>query len=150
VTQDVLTKLASKLRTFRYDSTLSFRAYTKTLTHYAWCDFIESRKRPGARGAGNDEVIDLLDVVEAREDLHERLADAFDREVLETAIERIRERVEERTWEAFRLTAMEGLSGAEVAERVSMGVATVFKAKSKVQRMLREEIRRIEQDMSYR
>ena len=36
------------------------------------------------------------------------------------------------------------MSGAAVAERLGMKVATVFKAKSKVQRMLREEIGRLE------
>src|SRR5437762_2576102 len=45
VTQTVLAKLAEKMRTFTYDPARSFRAYLKTLTHYAWCDFLESRKR---------------------------------------------------------------------------------------------------------
>ena len=39
---------------------------------------------------------------------------------------------------------MEGLSGAEAAARLSMKVATVFKAKSKVQQMLQEEVGRTE------
>jgi RNA polymerase sigma factor (sigma-70 family) len=144
VTQDVLTKLASKLRSFRYDPSLSFRAYIKTLTHYAWCDFIEARRRRGAVGW------EELDEVVARDDLQEQLADAFDRELLEAAMDRVRVRVEPRTWEAFRLTALEGLAGARAAEQVGMEVATVFKAKSKVQRMLREEVRQIEQGMADR
>ena len=48
------------------------------------------------------------------------------------------------TWEAFRLTTQEGLSGAEVATRLGMQVATVFVAKSKVQKMLQEEIGKLE------
>lgn len=52
---------------------------------------------------------------------------------------------EPNTWEAFRLTALAGVSGAEAAGRLGMKVATVFVAKSEVQRMLREEIAKLEQ-----
>jgi RNA polymerase sigma-70 factor (ECF subfamily) len=42
------------------------------------------------------------------------------------------------------LTAFEGMHGTAVADRLHIKVATVFKAKSKVQRMLQEEVRRLE------
>jgi len=81
----------------------------------------------------------LLQSVEARDDLVQRLAADYDQELLQEAMVRVKERVEPHTWEAFRLTALEGLSGAEAAERLGLKVPTVFKAKSKVQQMLREE-----------
>jgi RNA polymerase sigma factor (sigma-70 family) len=150
VTQNVLVKLAAKLRTFRYDPSRSFRAYAKTLAHYAWCDYLESRAQPGAAGTGELEMIGQLDQVAARDELQERLSEAFDREILEAAMARVRSRVEARTWEAFRLTALEGLSGAETAERVGMGIAAAFKAKSKVQRMLREDVKRVQEELVQR
>lgn len=52
VTQAVLVKLVEKMRTFSYDPARSFRAYLKTLACYAWCDFVEACKRPGA-GSGD-------------------------------------------------------------------------------------------------
>jgi RNA polymerase sigma-70 factor (ECF subfamily) len=143
VTQTVLLKLAEKMRTFRYDASRSFRAYLKTLTHYAWCDFLEGQKRPGA-GSGESGVRALLEAVEARDDLAGLLEAELDRELLEEAMARVRLRVEARTWDAFRLTALEGLSGAEAAGRVGMEVATVFKAKSKVQKMLQDEVRKLD------
>jgi RNA polymerase sigma-70 factor (ECF subfamily) len=144
VTQTVLVKLTEKLRTFCYDPARSFRAYLKTLTHYAWCDFLELHNPPGA-GTGDSAMLHTLGAVEARDDLVQRLNAAFDQELLEEASERVPQRVEPHTWEAFRLTAVEGLSGAEVAARLSMKVATVFKARSKVQQMLQEEIARREE-----
>ena len=144
VTQAVLVKLAEKMRTFAYDPARSFRAYLKTLARYAWCDFLEARKRAGA-GAGDTDVLKLLEGVEGGEDLAQRLGEQFDQEVLEEAQARIRQRVEPHTWEAFRLTALEGMSGAEAASRLGMKVATVFKAKSKVQQMLKEEVARLEE-----
>ncbi|CEF49321.1 unnamed protein product [uncultured bacterium] len=144
VTQTVLVKLADKMRTFTYDPSRRFRAYLKTLTNYALCDFLESRKRPGA-AAGGSVALEILQTVEAREDLVQQLHSAFDQELLEEAMERVQARVEPHTWEAFRLTAIEGLTGAAVAEQLNMKVATVFKARSKVQQMLQEEVRSLDE-----
>lgn len=145
VTQEVLARLASRLRSFEYDASRSFRSYVKTVAHFAWLDLIESRKKPGAGGSGDSVVLERLHAVAARDDLQARLADAFDAEILEEATARVRLRIEPRTWEAFHLTTAEDLSGAEASERLGMAVAAVFKAKSKVQKMLREEIQRLEQ-----
>jgi RNA polymerase sigma-70 factor (ECF subfamily) len=142
VTQVVLSRLAGKLRTFAYDPARSFRAYLKTMAYYAWCDLHEARKAPGT-GSGDSAIVDLLQAVEARDDLVDHLKEEFDREVLEEAMARVRARVEPHTWEAFSLTALEGQPSAVVAERLGMKVATVYQAKSKVQRMLQTEVARL-------
>ena len=144
VTQTVLMKLAEKMRTFQYDPARSFRAYLKTLTHYAWCDFLEARKRGGS-GSGDSLVLEVLQNIEARDDLVEHLNAQFDQEILEEAMARVQERVEPRTWQAFRLTALDGLSGADAATQLQMKVATVFKARSKVQQMLQDEVRQLDE-----
>jgi RNA polymerase sigma-70 factor (ECF subfamily) len=143
VTQTVLVRLAATLRTFAYDASGSFRAWLKTLARHAWHDLVSDRRRAGA-AAGGDLGGDVLQTAAARDDLGERLAEAFDLELLELATARVRGQVEERTWEAFRLTALEGLPGAEAAARLGMAVANVFKAKSNVQKRLREEIALLE------
>ncbi len=140
VTQNVLLEVARKMKTFVYDPKRSFRAWLKTLTHAAWCDWVERRQKPG-QGSGDSQVIALLHTVEARDDLLCRLEEQYDAELLEAAIAQVRLRVEPHTWEAFRLLAFEDLSGAEAAARLGMKVGTVFVARSKVQKMLREQIR---------
>lgn len=142
VTQMVLAKLAVKMRTFDYDPSLSFRGWLHTLTQHAWSDFVSGRRR--ARLETGEHASDRLDGELARDDLIGRLDEQFDRELLAEASVRVRLRVEPRTWQAFQLTAIERLSGAEAAERLAINVATVFRARSKVQRMLREEIRKLE------
>jgi RNA polymerase sigma factor (sigma-70 family) len=145
VTQNVLLKLADKMRTFIYDHSRSFRGWLRTLTHHAWSDYLESRARPG-QGSGDSQVADMLNSVEARDELVRQLESEFDREVLEEAMTRIRLRVAPQTWEAFRLTALEGLSGAEAAERIPMQVAQVYVAKRRVQKMLSAEVVKLEGD----
>ncbi len=46
----------------------------------------------------------------------------------------------ESTWQAFWLIAIEGLAGAEVAERLGMSVGAVYTAKSRVLSLLRREL----------
>ena len=132
------------MRTFARDPARSFRAYLRSLARYAWCDFLEASKQPGGGGGGSD-VLALLDRVEAGDDLEQRLSDQFDQELLAEAQAQVRQRVEGPTWEAFRLTALEGASGADAAARLGLTVAGVYKAKSRVQQMLQEEVARLEQ-----
>jgi RNA polymerase sigma factor (sigma-70 family) len=143
VTQAVLATLCIKMRTFIYDPSLSFRGWLRTLTHHTWSDLLVRRRLIVASG-GRGEGAEWLESIEARDDLIVLLNEQFDHELLEEAIVRVRLRVEPHTWEAFRLTAFEGMHGTAVADRLHIKVATVFKAKSKVQRMLQEEVRRLE------
>jgi DNA-directed RNA polymerase specialized sigma24 family protein len=143
VTQAVLASLCIKMKTFTYDPGLSFRGWLRTLTHHMWSDLVARRRLILASG-GHGEGAEWLESIEARDDLMGLLNEQFDHELLDEAIVRVRLRVEPHTWEAFRLTAFEGLAGTAVADRLRIKVATVFKAKSKVQRMLRDEIRRLE------
>src|SRR5262249_50937715 len=116
VTQTVLLKLAAKLRDFAYDPSRSFRSWLKTLTHHAWYDLQKAQQRPG-RGSGDSEVQDLLGNVEARDDLVKDLEAECERQLLAEALPRVRERGAPPTWEAFRLTVLEGLAGAGARRR---------------------------------
>jgi RNA polymerase sigma-70 factor (ECF subfamily) len=144
VSQQVLTLLAAKLRNFTYDPKRRFRAWLKTLARHALSDFMAARRR-NIDGSGDSAILQALNSVEARADLQDRLQKAFDLELLETASQRVRERVAAQTWAAFQLTAIDGLSGAEAAARLGMAVGLVFKARSNVQKLLREEVRRLGQ-----
>jgi RNA polymerase sigma-70 factor (ECF subfamily) len=143
LTQQVLLKLAQKMQTFSYDPAKSFRAWLKTVTHHAWRDFVESRARPGA-GTGDTRTLEHLHTIQAGETLADELDEEFARELLDEAMARVRLRVQPHTWQAFHLLAVEGRSGAEAAEQLGMKVATVFVARSKVQKMLQAEVRRLE------
>jgi RNA polymerase sigma-70 factor (ECF subfamily) len=143
LTQDILVKLTQKLHTFAYDPSRSFRGWLKTVAHHAWRDFNDSRRHVH-RAGGDSQVQELILTLGAREDLARKLEEAFDLELLEAAKVRVRLRVAPHTWEAFRLMALDGLPVAEVAAKVDMQVAMVYVAKSKVQKMLQEEIGKLE------
>jgi RNA polymerase sigma-70 factor (ECF subfamily) len=141
VTQQVLLKLATKLPCFQYDPDKSFRAWLRTLTHHAWADFVTGRD-DGA--SGHPATWAVLATAEAREDLLRRIEEEFDLELLEQAMAVVREKVEPATWEAFRLTALEGISGADAARRLGKQVATVYVLRSNVQKLLQGAIADLE------
>ena len=144
VTQEVLTQLVQKLRTFAYDPRKgSFRGWLKTVTHHAWCDYLESRQRAGVTGE-NKEVLQCMESLEAREDLLKTLADTFDLEVFAEAQARVQLQVTPRDWKIFESLALEGRPGPAVAKELGMTVTAVLMAKSRVQKKLRQEIRRLD------
>ena len=143
VTQMILARLSNKMQEFAYDPTRSFRGWLMTVAHNVWSDFVTDRRRAGLT-IGDTTVIELLNSVEVGDDLTRQLDEECQRDLLENAMLRVRQRVEARTWDAFRLLALEGRSGAETATQLGMKVATVFVARSKVQRMILEEARKLD------
>jgi RNA polymerase sigma-70 factor (ECF subfamily) len=145
----VLLKLARELPRFRYDAGGTFRGWLRTVVDHAVQDLLRKRSQtPGARGSGDSAVHEALrqlaadgidTLVQELDQRHER-----DRQLLHRGLERVRPRVEPHTWDAFRLTALEGRPGAEVAALLGMKVTAVHMAKSRVCRMLREEVARLE------
>jgi RNA polymerase sigma-70 factor (ECF subfamily) len=89
-------------------------------------------------------VLGLLGTTAARDDLAGGLEEQLDRELLEEAGCRVRLRVAPATWDAFRLTAVEGLSGQEAARRTGLSVGQVYVARHRVERLLREEVQKLE------
>jgi RNA polymerase sigma-70 factor (ECF subfamily) len=138
VTQTVLLKLLQAMQTFRYDPALRFRAWLKTVTHHTWQDLVRSRRELAA--GGRPAADDPLQTLSARDDLAARLEDEYQQELVQRALERVRPRVQPQTWDAFRLTAFDGLSGAEVARRLGMPVTSVYKARSNVRILLEAEV----------
>src|SRR5205085_1588342 len=138
VTQNVLLKLAARMRTFEYDPARSFRAWLRTVTQSVVSDFLSGRARTDLRPPGE------LECAAASTGLLADLEEEFDRELLEEAMARVQMRVAPHRWDAFRLTTLEGLSGSEVGARLHMPVATVFTAKSKIHRLIQQELQRLE------
>jgi RNA polymerase sigma-70 factor (ECF subfamily) len=143
VTQHVLVQLLSKMKEFVYDPSRSFRAWLKTVTHHAWQNLIVSRRHKQPAGGDGDAWERLL-ALPARDDLIGRLEQEFDRELMEAALLRVRLRVAPHNWDAFRLTALEGVAAADAGRLLGMKVANVYAARSSVQRLVREEVEKLD------
>ena len=142
VTQNVLLTLAQQMRRFVYDPSKSFRGWLRTIAHRSWCRFVEDRRRwpSGVTAAAFMELCSN----EARDDFLRRLEAEGEAELVELAKRSVRKRVNPRTWEAFRLSTEEDLSGAEVADLLKINVGTVFVSRGRVQKMIQEEVQRLD------
>lgn len=145
IAQDVLLQLSRQMTQFSYDRNGSFRAWLKTVTYRSWCDLLKKRSRQKDIASGDTQILDLLKSQEAEQDLTDRFDKEWRSELLELAMNIVQIRVQPRTWEAFRLTTQENRPGAEVAEKLDMKVGAVWVAKSKVLRMIRDEISQMQE-----
>ena len=139
VAQQVLLKLLGAMKKYRYDPAPGFRGWLKTVTHHAWLDFVGSRRRTPGQDGGR--LASIADSHDALADLEQQMESAFEQELLELAMRRVEQRVNPTTWEAFRLTHVENLPGAEAARRLDMPASQVFVAKHRVLKLLKEEVR---------
>jgi RNA polymerase sigma-70 factor (ECF subfamily) len=151
VSQAVLGTLAQKLPTFRYQpETGSFRSWLRTLVANAVRNFWRGRaRRPGEVGTGDSQVAELLHQAETSGSV-DSLADEMNRR-LETdrllavrAIELVKARIKEATWQAFALAELEGLPAPEVSERLGIPVAYVYVYKGRVCKLLRKTIEELQ------
>jgi RNA polymerase sigma factor (sigma-70 family) len=137
VAQQVLLKLLTAMKQFRSQEGSRFRGWLKTVTRNAWLDFVTSRQ---VSDPYPESINSLTDSSAAFDDLEQQMERAFEHELLELAMRRVEPRVKPATWEAFRLTAIDNLNGAEVARRLNMAVSNVFVHKHRVLKMLEEEV----------
>jgi len=139
VTQEVLVSLAKHLGTFEYDPNATFRGWLRRVAENSITDFYRAHRRTpeGEPGSG---LMETLENAEARQDLQQRLDAAFDLELFDRAKSRVMSRVDRDRWLAWELTAVEQLPGEEVSARLTMKLPTVYSNRSKVQKMISDEV----------
>lgn len=146
VAQEVLLVLVRQIRSFRYDPQRRFRSWLKTIVMRTCSRLRQSELRPEVNGTGGTLHARLLESVEARENLALLLERFADREVLELAVQRVKLRVQPTTWAAFERLAIERRPGLVVARELGLKLSWIYVARHKVQRMLREELDKLEEE----
>ncbi|MCD0457893.1 RNA polymerase sigma factor [Roseiconus lacunae] len=149
VTQNVLIKLVQVMRQSRYDPKQgSFRGWLKTVTNNAVKDVMRTWDKPG-KGTGDTVVHAKLSLMEDPKSM-DALNDCIDQEykniVLNEAKRRVRERVKDFTWRAYEMTAIQQKTPQEASAELGLKVGEVYVAKSRVIKMLREEIQKHEEN----
>ena len=141
--QNVLLEISRNMQIAQWRKEGRFRYWLKTIVYRAWCDLLKRLQRPGA-GSGDSQVIRLLQNVAARDDLLCRLEQMSQREMLELAMTEVKTRVQPHTFEAWRMMSMDGASGVETAAALSMNTGAVFVARSRVDQLMSDIVRRLD------
>lgn len=142
--QDVLRSVSSAIGRLDYDrSRGTFRGWLFTITRNKIFNFLDARRiRP--RASGDTSANRLLES-QPDENGEESWELEYQRRLASLAMDRIKKEFQENTWQAFWLTAVEGLQAAEVAKRVGISSGAIYVAKSRVLARLKEEVESLRQ-----
>ena len=142
VVQEVFTSVARSIGTFeRQRPEGSFRAWMATIARNHIRDhYRRANRRPDARG-GTDALQQWADLPDSA------LADgsscgsrSISGQMSRRLVELLQAEFEPHTWQAFWMTAFECRPAAEVAHELEMSLASVYQAKSRVLRRLRQRL----------
>jgi RNA polymerase sigma-70 factor (ECF subfamily) len=139
LTQEVLRAAVTALPQFRRDRPGdSFRGWLYGITRNALRRHFERAARAPRAAGGTDAQLRLQEVAGPEAETDAEGQD--DRNALfRRALELVRGQFEEKTWQAFWLTAIDGLTPDEVAPRLGLTPVAVRKYKSRVLQRLRSE-----------
>ncbi len=141
VFQEVFQAVAGHIDGFRRDHAGdTFRGWLRTIARNKIHDHFRRCGREPT-GAGGSDAQTRMSQVPAPMPLEEEDAERVaERRLFDRALESIRDEFEERTWQAFWLTAVDGGSAKDVATELGMSSGAVRVAKSRVLQRLREEL----------
>lgn len=138
--QDVFRSVATAIGQLDYDRKRgSFSGWLFTITRNKVFDFLSSRRgRPVA--AGDTATLEKLNSHADDSDGQETWELDYQRRLAALAMDRIKDEFQDKTWQAFRLTAVEGVGAAEVSQQLGLSAGAIYVAKSRVLARLKEEV----------
>lgn len=147
--QDVMRSVSTSIGRLDYDRNQgTFRGWLFTITRNKVFNFLSSRRiRP--QGSGDTTTNRMLDTQPDTNDGSETWEIEYQRRLASLAMERVKVEFQDSTWRAFWLTAVDGVSVAEVARQVGLSPGAIYVAKSRVLARLKEEVeamRALEED----
>lgn len=138
--QDVMRSVSKAIQRLDYDRRQGmFRGWLFTITRNKIFNHL-SAKRIRPQASGDENTNRLLESQPDGNDGSDDWEMEYQRRLAAMAMERIRSEFQENTWQAFRLTAIEGVAAAEAAKQVGMSPGAIYVAKSRVLARLKEEV----------
>ncbi|TWU18132.1 RNA polymerase sigma factor [Allorhodopirellula heiligendammensis] len=142
--QDVMRSVAMAINRLEYEKEKGgFRAWLFTITRNKLSTYFEKRNRLGPIGNDSGQYKLLGQVSGDDGDLEQQWELEFQRQLAAIAMESVKLKTETKTWMAFELTAMKGLSAEEAGDQIGMSKGAVYVARSRVTAKLRIEIERL-------
>ena len=143
VTQEVLIKLVRAMRNNAYNPERGrFRPWLKSVTANAVRDLMRSWSRHVQATGDTNMQIHFNNIQDPRvlAELSSEIEAQYQRELLSEAELRVKARIKEKTWQAYQLSMVEGLTPSEIAEKIDIPVGSVYVFKWRVIKQLRREV----------
>lgn len=142
--QQVLAAIAGAVgRWEKSDKSTRFRHWLRRIARNAIINAVT--RRPSDQATGSSSVQDLLSSEPARDDPNDVLVETeVRRELYLRAARIVRTDVNEETWQAFEMTVLKDMSGADAARELGKTIGTVYAARSRVMKRLRDAVVELE------
>jgi RNA polymerase sigma-70 factor (ECF subfamily) len=141
VIQEVFRAAFAALPDFRRDRPGdTFRGWLRVITRNMLALHFRRKGRSPSAAGGSDAFVRLQEVADPQVDLPEDDSRQQLQGLYVRALELVRAEFEERTWQMFWLTVVDGRAPADVATQFGVTPVAVRKAKSRVLQRLRAEI----------
>ncbi|MCI0361683.1 MAG: sigma-70 family RNA polymerase sigma factor [Planctomycetaceae bacterium] len=140
IVQDVFRSVSASIGRLDYDRHQgTFRGWLFTITRNKVFNFLSARRiRP--QGSGDTTTNRLLDSQPEVSDGSDVWELEYQRRLAAVAMDRIQKEFQASTWQAFWLTAVEGVGAPDVARQLRMSPGAIYVAKSRVLARLKEEV----------
>ena len=152
VVQDTVISVAKSIQGFVYDPALgSFKGWLMRVIQRRIRDvFRKKHYQVGDQKFPKEEALDTQMMAThpdaASVDLDQTWEEEWQRNAIETALERIRGQANPRDFQIFDLHVKKGLEVREVAARVGVNSAQVYMAKYRISALLKKEIKSLEKN----
>ena len=145
LTQDVMTKVASAIKSFDYQPRHGrFRGWLFTVVQNRLRNFWRSAARQPVVNGDSQVYQRLLQQPDGGPDAAAMWDREYEHRVFVSAAELVRPMVHESTWQAFWCTVVEGESTATVADRLHLSAAAVRLAKARVIARIKNQVSLLE------
>ncbi len=121
----------------------SFRAWLLSISRNEAVDIL-TRRATRVMARGGDSAGQLLAELPAADNVSQELDLEYDRAVFQWAAIQVRDVVADSTWDAFRLTSIDGVCVTDAAEQLQMRPGNVYLARSRVMTRIRELVKQYE------
>jgi RNA polymerase sigma-70 factor (ECF subfamily) len=143
IIQDAFMRVLVSVPNFEHQGTGTFRVWLKKISRNCW---LQSVRQAAYRSKQVRIDFDLAGCLceSTMQMIDTQINDLIEQEALEHAIQRARQQCNDRTWEAYRLMAIEKLSGLQVAETLGVSVDLAYKSKDRFERQLKSQLLALE------
>ena len=140
LSQEVLLSVVKHLPTFQHSGRRgAFRSWLRTIVCSRTTDYWRAIGAGTQASGGSVAAVALQQITDPNSELNRQWDEEHDRYVLGCLLDMVEEEFEPTTLQAFRRLALDGASGAEVAQELGLSVAAVYVAKSRVLQRIRQE-----------
>jgi RNA polymerase sigma-70 factor (ECF subfamily) len=142
--QKVLGSVASSIEGWEHDPQRArFSTWLTTVTRNAIIDTVR-RIKPDSSSGGTSMLQQLKRLPQSEEGAAAELNREYRRQLFRHAAAEIQHEFEPETWTAFWLTTVENVGVTEAAERTGKAIGSIYAARSRVMRRLKEKVSQLE------